>query len=190
MPSLRSALVRLPRWRMPGGVAIAGLLAAAGLAACSPGDQGTPDPGLVERSPEASAAAGTATRSPALRGVRDVQVAATGATWAELTWTSTDGPDGFAVWVAYSEPATLLAQSGMPGEEHWPAPSAEAIEWAVLEEGSQIVGSIFVHAVSGGSCDFPVVARAPGEVVSCRAEGLPPDVPVVFLVRPFSLPDL
>jgi hypothetical protein len=136
-----------------------------------------------------SAAPGTASHAPALSGVRDVQVAAKGRTWAELTWTSITGPDGFGVWVAYSDPETLLARSGLPGEEHWPDPSAEAIEWAVLGEGSRFVGSIFVQAVSGGSCNFPVAARAPGELVSCRAENLPPDVPVVFLVRPYSLPD-
>jgi hypothetical protein len=172
-----------PRLR---AVAIGGFLVAAGLAACAPGDEVTPE---AELSGALSPGA-TATHSPALPGVRDVQVAATGRTWAELTWTSTPGPDGFAVWVAYSEPAALLARSGLPGVEHWPDPSAEAIEWAVLGEGTQSVGSIFVQAVSDGTCNFPVAARAPGEVVSCRAENLPPDVPVVFLVRPFSLPDL
>jgi hypothetical protein len=186
MSFVRPSLLRSPRSRTPRAIAIAGLLTAAGLAACTPGDEGTPEPGLsVELSPGASTAPSTIT--PALRGIRDVQVAATGATWAELTWTSNPDSDGFGVWVAYSEPATLLAQSGMPGEEHWPNPSTDSIEWAVLGEESQFVGSIFVHAVRGGTCNFPVAARPPGEVVSCRAEDLPPNVPVVFFVRPFRL---
>jgi len=182
------------------------LLVTAGVTACAPADEdeGELEPGApLAITPGLASSRDLATSSlsstypvspvapagpPAPAALRDVRVEALGENWAELTWTSVPGADGFGVWVAHSEPAELLGRSGLPGEEYWPTPSTSVIEWAVQGEGSEFAGSIFVNAVDAGSCSFPVPAAASGNAVSCRVENLPPGVPVVFLVRPFSLP--